>query len=214
MLWHQRERQCNLPDGVLHLLALSPGQRPHPADPPPNRGRGGEASSSGSAVAAGRQQEQQQQQQPGSLGLLVQAVQMHPLVVVRLQQKLKDKGVGHEAEWEALLRQPLFAKGGGRDSASLGHLVDIFVERQHLLWKAPEVQVRSSTSPVRTSKGDSFLSCPVLSAGAIQWALWPGVKGTRATGAQGRRGWGLVGVGMLVPLSCLVVIPPPPPPPR
>ena len=59
-----------------------------------------------------------------------------------VQRKLSDQGVGRDAEWAALLRQPLFSAGaaaGGEEecggSASLSHLLDIWVERQHLLWK-------------------------------------------------------------------------------
>ena len=48
---------------------------------------------------------------------------------------LQDKGVGSDQEWLALLRASLFAEAAGGVSASLAHLTDIFVERQHLLWK-------------------------------------------------------------------------------
>lgn len=51
------------------------------------------------------------------------------------QRELQSKGVGKDAEWAAVLRRPLFAGASDGGSASLGHLLDLWVERQHLLWK-------------------------------------------------------------------------------
>lgn len=56
-----------------------------------------------------------------------------PLRFPHLQRELQSKGVGKDAEWAAVLRQPLFAQAS--DGASLAHLFDLWVERQHLLWK-------------------------------------------------------------------------------
>jgi hypothetical protein len=50
-------------------------------------------------------------------------------------RRLQEKGVGADQEWQGILRRPLFADAGDSASASLAHLTDIFVERQHLLWK-------------------------------------------------------------------------------
>ena len=43
--------------------------------------------------------------------------------------------MGTDQEWQSILRRPLFADAERGASASLAHLTDIFVERQHLLWK-------------------------------------------------------------------------------
>lgn len=51
------------------------------------------------------------------------------------QRQLQGKGVGKDAEWAGVLREPLFAGASDGGSASLGHLLDLWVERQHLLWK-------------------------------------------------------------------------------
>ena len=53
--------------------------------------------------------------------------------------RLKDKGVGKDAEWGSLLEKPLLRYAGDADSAGLSHFVDIFVERHHLLWKVPRL---------------------------------------------------------------------------
>ena len=42
---------------------------------------------------------------------------------------------GNDSDWAYLLSQSLLRDADDGGSASLGHLVDIFVERQHLLWK-------------------------------------------------------------------------------
>ena len=49
--------------------------------------------------------------------------------------RLKDKGVGKDAEWGSLLEKAPLRHADDLDSASLSHAVDIFVERHHLLWK-------------------------------------------------------------------------------
>ncbi len=43
--------------------------------------------------------------------------------------------MGKDAEWGSILRRPLFASADAGGSASLDHLVSIFVERHHLLYK-------------------------------------------------------------------------------
>lgn len=57
------------------------------------------------------------------------------LPTLLVQRVLAGKGVGADAAWAALLSRPLFAGASDGGSASLGHLIDIWVERQHLLWK-------------------------------------------------------------------------------
>ena len=49
--------------------------------------------------------------------------------------RLKDKGVGKDAEWGSLLEKAPLRHADDLDSATLSHAVDIFVERHHLLWK-------------------------------------------------------------------------------
>jgi hypothetical protein len=49
--------------------------------------------------------------------------------------RLQEKGVGNDQEWLSILRHPLFSRAADGMSTSLQHLIDIFVERQHLLWK-------------------------------------------------------------------------------
>ncbi|CAD7700951.1 unnamed protein product [Ostreobium quekettii] len=70
---------------------------------------------------------------------LVDAILLYPVVVVRLLAKLKEKGVGIDKEWTGLLSKNPLSGAGDNSSASLNHLVNIFVERNHLLWKGPRV---------------------------------------------------------------------------
>lgn len=60
----------------------------------------------------------------------------HPRRVPASSQRvLQGKGVGQEREWGEVLARPLFAGASDGGSASLSHLLDIWVERHHLLWK-------------------------------------------------------------------------------
>lgn len=43
--------------------------------------------------------------------------------------------MGQDQEWHSILRNPLFTKAADETSATLAHLSEIFVERQHLVWK-------------------------------------------------------------------------------
>ena len=61
--------------------------------------------------------------------------------VIIVCDRLKDKGVGKDAEWGSLLEKAPLRHADDLESASLSHAVDICVERHHLLWK-----VRFSTS--------------------------------------------------------------------
>eukprot|EP01025_Chloroclados_australasicus_P051961 TRINITY_DN6050_c0_g3_i1.p1 TRINITY_DN6050_c0_g3~~TRINITY_DN6050_c0_g3_i1.p1 ORF type:complete len:692 (-),score=119.28 TRINITY_DN6050_c0_g3_i1:343-2292(-) len=68
---------------------------------------------------------------------LLQAIFTFPMAVVALLDKLKELGV---SGWGDVLSRPLFAKHKGYGgSASLEHLVALFVRRSHLLWKVPQV---------------------------------------------------------------------------
>eukprot|EP00210_Caulerpa_lentillifera_P006380 g6094.t1 len=70
---------------------------------------------------------------------LTHAILIHPMVIVRLVGKLKDKGVRFGSEWDAILTNKFFSKADDGGSASLNHLVNLFVERHHMLYKPPEV---------------------------------------------------------------------------
>jgi len=72
---------------------------------------------------------------------LVSAMLLHPLVVPQLMARLQGQGVGKDAHWKSLLERRLFGQATAGGSATLGHLVALFVERSHLLWKAQDVQV-------------------------------------------------------------------------
>jgi hypothetical protein len=98
----------------------------------PSKGRGC-SSSKGGGTAAGSSSSSEAQ--PSSADLLTRAILLYPEAVVRMQRVLQGKGVGREAEWAAVLSRPLFAGASDGGSASLSHLLDIWVERQHLLWK-------------------------------------------------------------------------------
>ncbi|KAL4419888.1 hypothetical protein ABPG75_006986 [Micractinium tetrahymenae] len=89
-----------------------------------------------------------------SADLLVKAVLLYPEAVVRLLRELQSKGVGKDADWAAVLRQPLFAQASDGGSASLGHLLDLWVERQHLLWKAQPVQDWLRAACRQAAEGD------------------------------------------------------------
>lgn len=66
---------------------------------------------------------------------LRRAVLLFPVAVVRLMERLQGTGVGKDLEWLSVLSEKPFKGASDHGSASLGRLVDIFVERHHLLWK-------------------------------------------------------------------------------
>ena len=49
--------------------------------------------------------------------------------------RLKDKGVGRDGEWGSLLGKPPLLGASAEDSATLSHLLSLFVQRHWLLWK-------------------------------------------------------------------------------
>ncbi|KAG2488363.1 hypothetical protein HYH03_013053 [Edaphochlamys debaryana] len=69
--------------------------------------------------------------------LLVGALLLHPLVLPRLVAKLQDKGAAKESWWKELLARKLYAGASDGGSASLSHLVGLYVERSGELWKPP-----------------------------------------------------------------------------
>ena len=70
-----------------------------------------------------------------SLDLMKQALMLHPLVL----QKLVDKAPLKDSAWTQILKNSLFgfAKAGG---STLDHLNYIYVERNYLVWRFPELQ--------------------------------------------------------------------------
>ena len=72
---------------------------------------------------------------------MVKALMMHPAALVRMQEKLGDLDV-RLVEWGEVLATPFFAESTGRlaNNPTLRKLIDIFVERSHVLWKSPHVQ--------------------------------------------------------------------------
>ncbi|GAB4815863.1 hypothetical protein N2152v2_002909 [Parachlorella kessleri] len=143
------DQSANLFPNIVYSLALAKWYQEQEQQEVPSSSRRG--SSSGSGTPASASQHQQQQQQQGGEGsaageaqsssdLLTKAVLMYPLVVTQLLKKLQEKGTGNDSDWAYLLSQPVLRDADDGGSASLGHLVDIFVERQHLLWKAQPVQ--------------------------------------------------------------------------
>jgi len=85
-------------------------------------------------------QENKEPDRSESENLLVKAILLHPLIVVRLQAKLAEQGVGKDSKWVDALRHPIYAQASAGGNAGLSHLVAIFVERQNALWKAGPVQ--------------------------------------------------------------------------
>ncbi len=77
----------------------------------------------------------------GTEELMVKALVMHPAAMVRMQEKLGGLDV-RLVEWGVVLATPFFAESTGRltSNPTLRKLVDIFVERSHVLWKSPRVQ--------------------------------------------------------------------------
>jgi hypothetical protein len=72
------------------------------------------------------------------------ALLLHPAVLPRLVERLTaGNAVSLDAEWRATLAAPLFTGATCGGSASLEHLVDIFVERHNSLWRPAGVLVRS-----------------------------------------------------------------------
>ncbi|KAK9851873.1 hypothetical protein WJX84_005125, partial [Apatococcus fuscideae] len=138
------------PDKTISLLpnmsysaALAVWEAAQPGLAAAQRGKSGTASSSSSSSskssanghAAPSASPMEALREP-----LVQAILLHPLALVRLMDKVRDQGAGKDSEWSDILANPLFAQASDGGSASLSHLVDLFVERHHLLWKATAVQ--------------------------------------------------------------------------
>ncbi|XP_058102417.1 uncharacterized protein LOC131246371 [Magnolia sinica] len=70
-----------------------------------------------------------------SVDLMRQALMLHPLVLKKLVEKVPLK----DSAWTEILKHAFFgsAKAG---SPSLDHLISIYVERNYLLWRFPDLQ--------------------------------------------------------------------------
>ncbi|KAH7388030.1 hypothetical protein KP509_16G053800 [Ceratopteris richardii] len=71
-----------------------------------------------------------------SIHLLKQALMLHPAVL----RKLIDKApIKEDADWGRIMKHPHFKKAtpGG---PSLEHLLNLYVERNYLIWRVPELQ--------------------------------------------------------------------------
>ena len=78
---------------------------------------------------------------PSADSLLLDALLLHPYVLARLVEKapVKTDGVGAK-DWSRVLRHELFAATSA-GSATLQHLVELYVERSASLWRDGEAQV-------------------------------------------------------------------------
>jgi hypothetical protein len=73
------------------------------------------------------------------------ALLLHPAVLPRLVERLSaGNALSLDAAWRDVLAAPLFADATCGGSASLEHLVDLFVERHHSLWRPAGVLVRAA----------------------------------------------------------------------
>ncbi|MCO5611901.1 hypothetical protein L7F22_066160 [Adiantum nelumboides] len=70
--------------------------------------------------------------------LFKQALLLHPATLQKLVEKAPIK---EDAEWGRILRHPHFkrATSGG---PSLEHLINLYAERNHLIWRLPELQAQ------------------------------------------------------------------------
>ncbi|KAL2651790.1 hypothetical protein R1flu_019918 [Riccia fluitans] len=73
---------------------------------------------------------------PKAFERLQQALAVHPTVLRKIVDRVPIKG---DAKWNEILNDPHFltATGGG---PTLEHLISIYIERNYLLWRAPELQ--------------------------------------------------------------------------
>ncbi|GAQ83343.1 hypothetical protein KFL_001440300 [Klebsormidium nitens] len=98
-----------------------------------------------------------------SLQLLEQALLLHPAMLQKLIEKTPIK---EDSEWAKLLNAPVFAKAtaGG---PTLEHLIDIYLERSHLLWRPQEAQDWLKQA---AKNAVASLSTPTGKAAADDWA--------------------------------------------
>jgi hypothetical protein len=96
---------------------------------------GGDASGSADASAAA--------EDPRADERLRDALLLHPAALPALIERLTaSNAVALDAAWRAVLAAPLFAHASCGGSASLEHLLELFVERHNSLWRPAPVLVR------------------------------------------------------------------------
>ncbi|GIL60027.1 hypothetical protein Vafri_14657 [Volvox africanus] len=147
-------------------------------------------------MAAHRQEQEQQRQQPGSASgtaaeraqpgasssgtpssssssspheLLVGALLLHPLVLPRLIARLQDKGAAKEPYWKELLSRRLFTSATDGGSASLSHLVGLYVERSGELWKPPDLLALLRRAAAEAADVAEGKVAPSNGIGAADW---------------------------------------------
>lgn len=94
---------------------------------------------------------------------------LHPLVVPRLMAQLQGQGVGKDSYWKSLLERRLFREADDGGSATLSHLVSIFVERSNLLWKPQDVQGwmrRAADAAADAADGKAAVASPAAQQAA------------------------------------------------
>ncbi|KIZ00582.1 hypothetical protein MNEG_7378, partial [Monoraphidium neglectum] len=130
----------------------------------------GDKGDRGSQAAVADEDEGSAGPQPSSHETLVSAMLLHPLVVPQLMGRLQGQGVGKDSWWGALLQRRLFQGAGDGGSASLAHLVSIFVERSHLLWKSADVQAwmrRAADAAADAADGKAAAAPAPAAPGAV-----------------------------------------------
>lgn len=77
---------------------------------------------------------------------------------------LQEKGTAKDTAWTSLLARKLYAKASDHGNASLGHLVSLYAERSHLLWKAPDVlELLRAAADKAADIGDGKVRLPAVS---------------------------------------------------
>ena len=102
-----------------------------------------------------------------SLDDLVKAMLLYPFVAAQLQERLQELNAVHP-QWQETASMPPFKDATDGGSASLSHLVNIFVERQHLLWKAAPIQEWFLEAAVRAS---AYVGAASGDISAEDWAV-------------------------------------------
>ncbi|ESQ39333.1 hypothetical protein EUTSA_v10001357mg [Eutrema salsugineum] len=95
-----------------------------------------------------------------SLDLMMQALKLHPTVL----KKLVDKVPLKDQAWTKILKHSYFRSEQSKNP-SLDHLINIYVERNYLIWRLPDVQklLRSAADLViesleeNATEGEDFL---------------------------------------------------------
>ncbi|GLI70702.1 hypothetical protein VaNZ11_015646 [Volvox africanus] len=101
--------------------------------------------------------------------LLVGALLLHPLVLPRLIARLQDKGAARDPYWKELLSRRLFSSASDGGSASLSHLVGLYVERSGELWKSPDLLALLRRAAAEAADVADGKVAPSNGIGAADW---------------------------------------------